>query len=96
MFFWMHGFRYLDRVQQDCVLRLQPGEELFASQQRDNAVDSNAIRLETADHAPVGYMPRYLASEAISLFNSNSRIPGTGGTRESTASADSTAPALPA
>jgi len=70
-FFWMHGFRYLDPVQQDCVLRLQPGEELFASQQRDNAVDSNAIRLETADHTPVGYMPRYLASEALSLFNSN-------------------------
>jgi len=70
-YFWMHGFRYLDPIQQDSVLRLQPGEELFASPQKDNAVDSNAVRLETSHHVVVGYLPRYLASEAISLFNSN-------------------------
>ena len=37
-------------------------------------MDSNAIRLEIADHVPVGYLPRYLASEAISLFNSNREL----------------------
>lgn len=73
-FFWMHGFRYLDRVQQDRVLQLSPGEELFALRQTDNVVDSNAIRLETTDHTWVGYMPRYLASEAISLLNSNREL----------------------
>jgi hypothetical protein len=75
-FFWMHGFRYLDAGQQSRVRSLQPGEELFASPQRDNPVDSNAIQLVTADHTKVGYAPRYLASGVMDFLSAgvNCRI----------------------
>jgi hypothetical protein len=75
-FFWMHGFRYLDQSQHDRILSLQPGEELFPSPESDNRVDPHAIQLLTADHAKVGYAPRYLANEANGLLNAgvNGRI----------------------
>lgn len=75
-FFWMHGFRYLDPVQQSRVLSLQPGEELFASPEPKNAVDPNAIQLLSADHVKVDYAPRYLAYGVVGLLNAtvNCRI----------------------
>jgi len=75
-FFWMHGFRYLDQGQHYRILSLQPGEELFATPEPDNPVDPHAIQLLTADHAKVGYAPRYLANEVMGSLNAgvNGRI----------------------
>jgi HIRAN domain len=68
-FFWMHGYRYLDPQQQARILTLRHGEELFPAATPLENVDANAIRLLTADHFMVGYLPRYLAGEIIHFLN---------------------------
>jgi hypothetical protein len=69
-FFWMHGFRHLEPDNQTRVLALQPGDELLAQPEPTNAWDANAIRLLSPDGVFVGYVPRYLTSDAIHLLSS--------------------------
>jgi hypothetical protein len=62
--FWMHGFRYLSPEQQARVLQLQPEEPLELRPERDNLVDPSAVQIFTTDNVAVGWVPRYLASDA--------------------------------
>ena len=66
--FWMHGYRHLNPQEQARVLALQPDEELRVEHEPANVADPNAIRLFSADGVFVGYVPRYLASDAVHLL----------------------------
>jgi hypothetical protein len=67
-FFWMHGFRHLPPESQARVLRLRSGEQIQARHEHDNPVDSNAIQLFSEDNVLLGWVPRYLASDAVHLL----------------------------
>lgn len=66
--FWMHGYRHLMPEQQARVLRLVPDEPLIARAEPDNQFDPNAVQLISTDGIVVGYVPRYLASDATHLM----------------------------
>lgn len=66
-YFWMHGFRHLKPQQQSRVLALNVGEALTPVPEPSNAHDPDAVQLFTADGVHVGYIPRYLASDAVHL-----------------------------
>jgi len=67
-YFWMHGFRHLSLQQQARVLALAFNEELTAKPEPSNPKDSNAVQLFSGDNVMVGYIPRYLASDAVHLL----------------------------
>jgi hypothetical protein len=66
--FWLHGLRHLAPEGQARVEALQPGERLHCRHEATNAHDSNAMQLFTNDGFFVGYIPRYLASDAVRLL----------------------------
>lgn len=67
-FFWMHGFRHLTPEQQGRIAALVPDDELVARHEATNAADPTALQLFSPDGAFVGYIPRYLASDAVHLL----------------------------
>jgi hypothetical protein len=69
-FFWMHGFRHLAPDQQGRIAALASGDELMARQEPTNSFDPRALQLFSPDGVFVGYIPRYLASDAVHLLQS--------------------------
>jgi hypothetical protein len=67
-FLWMHGYRYLKLEEQSRIASLAPGDELLPRREPTNAVDPAALQLFSPDGVLVGYVPRYLASDAVHLL----------------------------
>ncbi|HEY1683169.1 MAG TPA: hypothetical protein VGG19_00270 [Tepidisphaeraceae bacterium] len=68
--FWMHGFRHLPPQNQARVMQLRPDEELEARPEPSNGFDPNAMQLFSQNNILVGWVPRYLASDAVHLLQS--------------------------
>jgi len=68
-FFWMHGFRHLTPEQQARLATLVPGDELAARHEATNSSDPAALQLFSPDGVFIGYVPRYLASDAVHLLH---------------------------
>jgi hypothetical protein len=67
-FFWMHGYRHLTPEQQGRIAALNPGDELTVRHEPTNPADPAALQLFSSDGVIVGYVPRYLASDALHLL----------------------------
>jgi len=69
---FVHGLRHLPRESQERALRLAPGDQLLIMLDLQNPFDPQAIALRTADDGPdrclVGYLPRYIRSDAWKLL----------------------------
>jgi hypothetical protein len=68
--FFMHGLRYMPEAAKARVLNLKEGERLYPMWDGCNPTDSCAVALRTVagDRMLVGYVPRYLAYDALTLF----------------------------
>jgi len=67
--FWMHGFRHLSPESQARVMRLQPDELIEARPESTNPAHANAMQLFSQDNVLLGWVPRYLASDAVHLID---------------------------
>jgi hypothetical protein len=67
--FFMHGLRYMPEVAKERVLKLQNGEPLFLMPDGCNPADYSAVALRTSvgDRLMIGYVPRYLAHDVLTL-----------------------------
>jgi len=65
--FWLHGLRHLSPEQQVRILTLRSGDKLGCHHEATNVHDRNAMQLFSPDGVFVGYIPRYLASDAVRL-----------------------------
>lgn len=68
--FFMHGLRYMPEAAKERVLNLKEGERLYPMWDGCNPADYSAVALRTAtdDRMMIGYVPRYLAQDALTLF----------------------------
>jgi hypothetical protein len=68
--FFMHGLRYMPEAAKARVLSLKEGERLYPMWDGCNPADYSAVALRTAsdDRMMIGYVPRYLAQDALTLF----------------------------
>lgn len=68
--FFMHGLRYMPEAAKARVLNLKEGERLYPMWDGCNPADYSAVALRTAtdDRMMIGYFPRYLAQDALTLF----------------------------
>lgn len=68
--FFMHGLRYMPEPAKARVLALKEGERLYPMWDGCNPADHSAVALRTAtaDRMMIGYVPRYLAQDALTLF----------------------------
>ena len=69
--FLVHGLSHFDAAHRQRAERLRPGERLLFMSDCQNPADPNAIALRTTDdRLIVGYLPRYLLSDAWTLVQS--------------------------
>ncbi|MFA5865734.1 MAG: DNA-binding protein [Phycisphaerae bacterium] len=78
--FFVHGLQYLPPPSQERVSRLKPGEVLLMAYDFQNPYDNLALMLRTNDASPgdryiVGYCPRYLKMDMLTILNSCSVQP---------------------
>jgi len=68
--FFLHGLRYMPEVAKARVSNLKEGERLYPMWDGCNPTDSCAVALRTVtgDRVMIGYVPRYLAQDALALF----------------------------
>jgi hypothetical protein len=69
--FFMHGLRYMPEIAKARVLSLKEGERLYPMWDGCNPADYSAVALRpaTGDRMMIGYVPRYLAQDALALFH---------------------------
>lgn len=67
LFFFSHGVRYLTDDQQAALTALRVGDRLELAPENTNAGDRFALSLETDRKVHVGYCPRYLNQDLLSL-----------------------------
>jgi hypothetical protein len=67
--FLAHGLGYLHPSSLQRISELQPGDRLKLMCDCQNDADHWALALRSADRVIVGYMPRYLVGDAVSLLN---------------------------
>lgn len=68
--FFLHGMRWMHMAAHQRAMRLRPGEQLRLFMEVGNPADANAVQLQTTDifeRLPIGYVPRYLASDVREL-----------------------------
>lgn len=61
--FFLHGLRYVDQSARERLERLQPGEKLDVTLQRDNPATGLAVQIWTTDSYMIGWTPRYLVDD---------------------------------
>jgi hypothetical protein len=71
--FLLHGLRHMTPEAAERALSLQPGESLLVMRDFQNSNDELALALRTAEQYPgdvhiVGYCPRYLRSDILTLM----------------------------
>jgi HIRAN domain len=72
MHFFSHGIRYLPPPVIEAVDTLAPGDRLLLMPDPQNAFDRDALALRTASIAMiVGYCPRYLSRDFLTLLEAN-------------------------
>lgn len=70
--FFSHGLRHLSDMTKKRVLSLRTGEELFFCIDIQNDYDENAVLIRSENPVEaVGYCPRYLANDILSLLKEN-------------------------
>lgn len=67
--FFTHGLRHFPAAEQQHVGTLKAGDRLQITHDIQNAFDSRALILRTADLYLVGYCPRYLTQDFFELVN---------------------------
>ena len=76
--FFAHGLRHFPASSAERAARLQPGDPLLLMHDFQNTADPNALMLRTAEQEPgdihpVGFCPRYLLSDILSLLADDPR-----------------------
>jgi hypothetical protein len=69
--FFAHGLRYFPTAAQQRILELQQDQQLWLMHDLQNSFDSHALMLRTEDRHNVGFCPRYLAQDILSLVQNN-------------------------
>jgi hypothetical protein len=72
LYFFSHGLRYLTEAGHKAIDRLQPGDGLQLTAEDDNQHDRYALLLETQEPMRVGYCPRYLNQDLMTIRNHTS------------------------
>lgn len=66
--FFAHGLRHLPGCSVDAIEQLPRNTQLYLAHEFQNPYDSKALLLCTRDHHIVGYCPRYLVQDALSII----------------------------
>ncbi|MCU7906173.1 MAG: HIRAN domain-containing protein [Candidatus Thiodiazotropha sp. (ex Epidulcina cf. delphinae)] len=72
LYFFSHGLRYLNEVEQATIRSLRTGDYLQLTPDDTNQYDRYALLLETKEPVRVGYCPRYLSQD---LFRVQQQVP---------------------
>jgi hypothetical protein len=66
--FFLHGWQHVHDVAKRRIDALQPGEGLQVSVEMNNPATSLAVQLMTKDYIMLGWAPRYLVSDLVTVI----------------------------
>lgn len=61
--FFLHGWRYVNKVAQERIESLQPDDPLYVTLELTNPATRLAVQLQTLDYHMIGWAPRYLVAD---------------------------------
>ena len=61
--FFLHGYRYVNKIALNRVEDLKPEEQLYLTLELTNPATGLAVQIQTMDYHMIGWTPRYLVSD---------------------------------